>query len=143
MKSKYVVLGWQQELYDRYLAFRKKSHSCAPSTERAIHAAVFSFFDYMNERGMKSLSDISAIDLKNWHIKSEHSSARARNLYTSQLRIFFEHLSDNGLIVPTLPLALTCQCASRTSVIEVLSTEQLEKLMPTAAMHESQWNLGM
>lgn len=128
MKSKYVVLDWQQELHDKYLAFRKKRHSCAPSTERTIHAAIFSFFNYMNEKGMKSLSDISAIDLKNWHIASEHSSVRARNLYTSQLRIFFEHLSDNGLIVPTLPLALTCQCASRTSIVEVLSIEQLEKI---------------
>ena len=91
MESKYVILGWQQDLYDEYLEFRKKSHSCAPSTEKTIHASVFSFFNYMNGLGMKSLSDISAIDLKNWHIKSEHSSARARNLYTSQLRIFFEY----------------------------------------------------
>ena len=128
MESKYVALSWQQELYDEYLAFRKKSHSCAPSTEKTIHAAIFSFFDYMNELGMKSLSDISAIDLKNWHIKSEHSSARARNLYTSQLRIFFEHLSDNGLIAPTLSLALTSQCAPSTSIVEVLSIEQLAKI---------------
>lgn len=128
IKSKYMVLSWQQELYDKYLAFRKKSHSCAPSTEKTIHAAVFSFIDYMNKREMKSLSDVSAIDLKNWHINSEHSSARGRNLYASQLRIFFEHLSDNGLVAPTLSLALTCQCASRTSIVEVLSTEQLEKI---------------
>lgn len=128
MESKYAVLGWQQELYDTYLVYRKKSHSCAPSTERTIHAAVFSFFDYMNRREIKSLSEISAVDLKNWHINSEHSSVRGRNLYTSQLRIFFEYLSENGQASPTLSLALTCQCVSHTSIVEVLSKEQLEKI---------------
>ena len=34
MESKYVVLDWQQELYYEYLVFRKKSHGCAPSTEK-------------------------------------------------------------------------------------------------------------
>lgn len=128
MESKYAVLGWQQELYDKYLVYRKKSHSCAPSTERTIHAAVFSFFDYMNRREIKSLSEISAVDLKNWHINSEHSSVRGRNLYSSQLRIFFEYLSENGQASPTLSLALTCQCVSHTSIVEVLSKEQLEKI---------------
>lgn len=46
MESKYVVLGWQEELYEEYMAFRKKSHSCAPSTEKTIHVAIFSFFNY-------------------------------------------------------------------------------------------------
>ena len=39
MESKYVVLDWQQELYYEYLVFRKKSHGCAPSTEKTIKLA--------------------------------------------------------------------------------------------------------
>ena len=121
-------MDWQQALYDDYMIFRKRGASCAPSTEATIRAAIFSFFDYMNLHGMESLSDISAIDLKNWHIQSRHSSARARNLYTSQLRIFFEYLADKGLILPNLPLALTPQCSSRISIVEILTPEQMKKI---------------
>lgn len=123
-----ALIDWQHALYDDYMIFRKRSASCAPSTEATIRAAIFSFFDYMNLHGMKSLSDVSAIDLKNWHIQSRHSSARARNLYTSQLRIFFEYLVDKGLVLPNLPLALTPQCSSRTSIVEVLTPEQMKRI---------------
>ena len=110
------------------MIFRKRSASCAPSTEATIRVTIFSFFDYMNRRGMKSLSDVSAVDLKNWHIQSKHSSARARNLYTSQLRIFFEYLADKELVFSNLPLALTRQCSSRTSIAEVLTPEQMKRI---------------
>ena len=128
MEDRYASMDWQQSLYNDYMIFRKRSASCAPSTETTIRAAIFSFFDYMNLHGMKSLSDISAIDLKNWHIRSRHSSARARNLYTSQLRIFFEYLADKGLIFPNLPLALTRQYSSRTSIVEILTPEQMKRI---------------
>lgn len=128
MEDRDAIMDWQRVLYDDYMIFRKGSASCAPSTEATIRAAIFSFFDYMNRGGMKSLSDVLAVDLKNWHIQAKHSSARARNLYTSQLRIFFEYLADNGLIPPKLPLALTRQCSSRTSIVEVLTPEQMKRI---------------
>lgn len=128
MEGRCAFMDWQQALYDDYIIFRKRSASCAPSTEATIRAAIFSFFDYMNRCGMKSLSDVSAVDLKNWHIQSKHSSARARNVYTSQLRIFFEYLADKGFVFPNLPLALTRQCSSRTSIVEVLTPEQMQKI---------------
>lgn len=124
----HALMDWQQALYDDYMIFRKRSASCAPSTEVTIRTAIFSFFGYMNRHGMKSLSDVSAIDLKNWHIQSKHSSARARNLYTSQLRIFFEYLADKGFVLPNLSLALTPQCSSRTSIVEVLTPEQMKRI---------------
>lgn len=128
MEDNRALMDWQQALYDDYMIFRKRSASCAPSTGVTIRTAIFSFFDYMNLHGMKSLSDISAIDLKNWHIQSRHSSARARNLYTSQLRVFFEYLAHKGLVFPNLPLALTCQCSSRTSIVEILTPEQMKRI---------------
>lgn len=128
MTNEYAFMDWQRKLYDDYMTFRKKSASCAPSTEATIRAAIFSFFDYMNRCGAKSLSDVSAINLKDWHIQSKHSSARARNLYTSQLRIFFEYLADKGFVFSNLPLALTCQCSSRTSIVEVLTLEQIKRI---------------
>lgn len=128
MGDRYALMDWQRILYDDYMIFRKRSASCAPSTEATIRAAIFSFFDYMNGFGMKSLSDVSAVDLKNWHIQSKHSSARARNLYTSQLRIFFEYLADKGLVFSSLPLALTRQCSSHTSIVEVLTAEQIKRI---------------
>lgn len=128
MQDKRALMDWQQVLYDDYMVFRKRSASCAPSTEATIRAAIFNFFDYMNLRGMKSLSNVSAIDLKNWHIQSRHSSARARNLYTSQLRIFFEYLADKGFVLPNLSLALTPQCSSRTSIVEILTPEQIKRI---------------
>ncbi len=127
MEDKRTPMDWQQVLYDDYMIFRKRSASCAQSTEATIRATIFSFFDYMNRCGIKSLSDVSAVDLKNWHIQSRHSSARARNVYTSQLRIFFEYLADKGFVSPNLPLALTRQCSSRTSIVEVLTPEQIKR----------------
>lgn len=123
-----TLLFWQQKLYDDYMIYRKKSGSCAPSTKATIRSAIFSFFDYMNRHEMKSLCDVSASALKDWHITAKHSSARARNLYTSQLRIFFEYLADKGLVLPNLPLALTRHCSSRTSIVEVLTPEQTKRI---------------
>lgn len=88
MVNKYIVLDWQEVLYDEYMVFRKRSASCAPTTERTIHSAIFSFFTYMNSHNIQSLDAVTATTLKDWHVTSEHSTARARNLYTSQLRIF-------------------------------------------------------
>lgn len=123
--SKYNVNDWQLALYDQYITFRKRASSCAPTTERTIHSSIFSFFTYMNEHDIPSLADINAMDLKDWHITSEHSSARARNLYTSQLRIFFEYLSDIGMVPAELSLALSCQHAPCTTHVTILSPEQI------------------
>lgn len=128
MKDKQSMLSWQQNIYDTYMVFRRKSAGCAPSTERTIHAAIFSFFDYMNRHGIISISDVSAFDLKDWHVKSKHTSVRARNLYTSQLRIFFEYLADKGIVTQKLPLALTGQCAAYTSNVEILTEAQIERI---------------
>ena len=92
MSDKYTITEQQNTIYEQYIAFRKRASSCAPSTERTIRAAIFSFFSYMNANGIDALSDVRAEYLHDWHISSEHSSSRARNLYTSQLRIFFEYL---------------------------------------------------
>ena len=108
MANKYIVLDWQEVLYDEYMVFRKRSASCAPTTERTIHSAIFSFFTYMNSHNIQSLDAVTATTLKDWHVTSEHSTARARNLYTSQLRIFFEYLADHNMVPIDLPLALSC-----------------------------------
>ncbi len=122
------ILEWQQELYDEYMMFRKKSASCAPSTERTIRSAIFSFFCYMNDNGIKNMDAVTSMELKNWHITSNHTTARARNIYTSQLRIFLEYLSEKNIVPLTLPLALSCQHAPYTTVVTIFSSEQLSAI---------------
>ena len=121
-----TILDWQSNLFDEYLAYRKRSASCAPSTRRTIQAAVFGFFIYMNENGIANLSDITAQQLYDWHITSKHESVRGRNLYTSQLRLFFEYLEERKMVPPTLVYALTHQNAPVNTNVKVLSKEQLE-----------------
>ena len=128
MASKYSVTKEQKVLYQRYIAFRKRAYSCAPSTERTIHSAIFSFFTYMNEHGIDDLSKIKAEHLHDWHLSSKHSSPRARNLYTAQLRIFFEYLSENGFVPLSLTLALSAQHAPKETVVKVLSYEQINAI---------------
>ena len=123
MASKYCVLDWQQALYDEYMVFRKRSASCAPTTERTIHSAIFGFFTYMNIHNIQGLDAVTATDLKDWHVTSEHSTARARNLYTSQLRTFFEYLADHDVVPIDLPLALSCRHAPCTTVVKILTEE--------------------
>lgn len=128
MANKYIVLDWQEVLYDEYMVFRKRSASCAPTTERTIHSAIFSFFTYMNSHNIQSLDAVTATTLKDWHVTSEHSTARARNLYTSQLRIFFEYLADHNMVPIDLPLALSCRHAPCTTVVKILTEEQLSAI---------------
>ena len=45
MEDKRTPMDWQQVLYDDYMIFRKRSASCAQSTEATIRATIFSFFD--------------------------------------------------------------------------------------------------
>ena len=61
----------------------------------------------MNSHNIQSLDAVTATTLKDWHVTSEHSTARARNLFTSQLRIFFEYLADHNMVPIDLPLALS------------------------------------
>ena len=115
------ILDWQSNLFDEYLAYRKRSASCAPSTQRTIQAAVFGFFIYMNENGIANLSDITAQQLYDWHIASKHDSVRGGNLYTSQLRLFFEYLEVRKMVPPTLVYALTHQNAPVNTNVKVVS----------------------
>ena len=121
-----LLKEWQLELFEEYMVFRKRAASCAASTQETIQAAIFSFFIYMNEHGICSLADVSAPALKDWHMTSPHSSARARNLYTAQLRLFFEYLEDRKMLLQPLSLALTHQSAPLTTIVEVFSPKQLE-----------------
>ena len=125
LNTKYNILAWQEQLYEKYIVFRKKSNNCKASTERTIRAAVYSFFDYVNKRKIVDISAIDAMDLKNWSINLTHLKIRVRNLYVSQLRIFFEYLSDEKLVSPSLPVALMYRHAPITSVVEILNEKQL------------------
>ncbi len=141
MSGKYTITEHQNAIYEQYIAFRKRASSCAPSTERTIRSAIFSFFSYMNAHGIDALSDVKAEHLHDWHISSEHSSPRARNLYTSQLRIFFEYLSEKGLMPISLPWALSCQHAPNETVVKVLSREQIEAIEAYACNAKSPMQL--
>ena len=82
----------------------------------------------MNSHNIQSLDAVTATTLKDWHVTSEHSTARARNLYTSQLRIFFEYLADHNMVPIDLPLALSCRHAPCTTVVKILTEEQLSAI---------------
>lgn len=64
LNTKYNILEWQDQLYEKYIVFRKKSNNCKASTERTIRSALYNFFDYINNREIKEISAVEAIDLK-------------------------------------------------------------------------------
>ena len=128
MSTKYNIQEWQNHLCEQYITFRKKSNNCKASTERTIRATLYSFFDYVNTKGIEDISEIEAMDLKNWSIGLTHLKVRVRNLYVSQLRLFFEYLSEEKLVSPSLPIALLYHHAPLTSVVEILSEKQLQTI---------------
>lgn len=125
LNTKYNILEWQEQLYEKYIVFRKKSNTCKASTERTIRAAIYSFFDYVNKREIEDISAIDAMVLKDWSINLTHLKVRVRNLYVSQLRIFFEYLSEENIVSPSLPIALIYRHAPITTVVEILDKEQI------------------
>lgn len=125
LNTKYNILEWQEQLYEKYIVFRKKSNTCKASTERTIRAAIYSFFDYVNKREIEDISAIDAMVLKEWSINLTHLKVRVRNLYVSQLRIFFEYLSEENIVSPSLPIALMYRHAPITTVVEILDKEQI------------------
>ncbi len=125
LNTKYNILDWQEQLCEKYIVFRKKSNTCKASTERTIRAAIYSFFDYVNKREIEDISAIDAMDLKNWSINLTHLKIRVRNLYVSQLRIFFEYLAEENMVSTSLPVALMYRHAPVTTVVEILDEEQL------------------
>ena len=125
MNTKYNILEWQEQLYEKYIVFRKKSNTCKASTERTIRAAIYSFFDYVNKREIEDISAIDAMILTDWSINLTHLKVRVRNLYVSQLRIFIEYLSEENIVLPSLPVALMYRHAPITTVVEILDKEQI------------------
>jgi len=122
---KYYILQWQEELLDAYKIYRSRM-PCAPSTWRTIYAACSHFFVFMNQQGVEKLSDLTPRFLKQFHLEDNHSSAKGKNLYTSQLRLFLEYLVSRNSLPAYLPLALSCHCAPCTKVVSVLSEDETE-----------------
>ncbi|MBE5040538.1 tyrosine-type recombinase/integrase [Ructibacterium gallinarum] len=120
------ILQWQHDLYKKYLSFRKKCNNCTPSTEKTVHAAIYSFYEFINMQNVENISDVQSVDLKNWSIHLIHLKTRTRNLYVSQLRIFFEYLAEENIVSGTLPMALMYSHAPITTIVDTLTEEQLD-----------------
>lgn len=68
--------------------------------------------------------DITPGFLKEFHLQEKHASARSRNLYASQLRLFLEYLVSKESLPAYLPLALSCRNAPCTKVVSILSEDE-------------------
>ena len=121
--SKYPILDWQASLLKTYLIFRGQEE-CAVSTQRTIRASCSRFFCFLNREGVETLREITPELLKQYHLQGQHSTARSRNLYASQLRLFLRYLGSQGLVPEMLEKAVSCQSAPNTKVVSVLSPEQ-------------------
>lgn len=123
-KPKYPITAWQKEILEEYIIYRKREE-CAESTQRTIMASCSRFFTFLNHEKIDSLNKITPQLLKQYQLKTEHTSKRSKNLYLSQLRLFLRYLGEKELIPNTLELALSCQSAPNTKVVNILSEEQI------------------
>jgi len=124
---KYQLEGWQSDLLAQYMEYRIQE-SCAKSTQRTIKSACSRFFSFLNREGINGLQDITPEILNKYNLQNTHSSVSGKNLYASQLRLFFRFLGEKGLVPITLELAVNYGFAPNTKIVRVLSDEQINAI---------------
>jgi integrase len=113
-----------------YVAFiqSKRKDGLAESTLDMYRSSCLRLFEYLIAIGIKSWGSLTPDIVKNFHRQDIHSTPEGRNAYSYKIRRFLEHLGENGQIPPSLYMAVPCENAQRTDIIQTLSDTEIKNI---------------
>lgn len=118
---------WSRSLLIDFLSKKQKEGNSA-STVFMYRSSCMRFLKYLDQKEIKCCASIHPEIIKEFHISDPHSTAEARNAYSSRIRGFLDYLADRGDVPVTLQLALTNEKAPRVDIVEILTDEEITSI---------------
>jgi integrase len=113
----------RREYYDFIEEQQRKGF--AASTINMNRVSVLRFLGYLSQTGIIDWSQISPGTIKNFHLSDPHSTPEGKNAYSSKIRQFLAYLADHDIVPAYLQLALSGECAPKTSIVKTLEDEDI------------------
>lgn len=126
-ESKYSLPEWGEGLLSQYLQERKLE-GCTTSTLDMIRNSCSRFIVFLDNNGILSENGITPQIIKNFQAQDNHSTVEGKNAYAIKIRGFLRFLSRNGLITETLELAVSTEMAPHTTIVTILSDNQIDDI---------------
>lgn len=126
-RTKYEVPECFRRLLDSYLA-RRSEDGCQHSALQMDRIACTRFLLYLQSQKIADPGQIDPTIIKAYHKQVKHRTVEGKNAYIRRVRGFIRYLASRGLVSTTLELALPTEKASRVSIVETLSQEQIDAI---------------
>lgn len=118
---------WCKADYDCFIQLKRKG-GAAESTLDMYRSSCLRFIEYLIATGINSWEAVTPEIIKEFHHQDPHSTSEAKNAYSSRIRIFLEHLGENGYVSPTLFMAVPSEYAPHVSIIQTLKDKDIEDI---------------
>jgi len=118
---------WCRADYLEFIELRK-ADGLAGSTLAMSRSSCLRLLEYLCANHVSSWDNVTSEKLKTFHSQDIHSTAEAKNAYSSKIRIFLEHLGEKGLVPPALFMAIPSEFAPKVGIIKTLDSEDIAEL---------------
>lgn len=118
---------WCREEYEGFIE-EQQGKGFAVSTISMNRVSVLRFLEYLFRTGVTAWEQLSPEIIKSFHLSDPHSTPEAKNAYSSKIRYFLEYLAGRNIVPSYLQLALSNECAPRTSLIKTLGDEDIDAI---------------
>lgn len=119
---------WAKSEVDKYLSILRQDH-LTESTTRMYLVCLVRFLWYMDNKGIKSLYELTAELVKRYNIDdNNHKTVAAKNAYNVRIRRFLSWLFTGGIIKRDLGNALPTNSAPTIRPVQILTKEQQERI---------------
>jgi site-specific recombinase XerD len=121
------IPGWYQTELNNYIQLRTRE-ICSKSM-KMIRASCRRFYIFLDSKNIQNFSEITHSTVKEFHRTDKHKTNLALNAYCSRIRGFLNYLGEKNIIDPTIKYALPTSYASKQLIIEILSDENINKII--------------
>ncbi len=126
-EPKYSLSGWGSNLLSQYLRERARE-GCAVSTLIMIRSSCSRFIVFLDTSGIVSEKGITPEIIKDFQAQDSHRTVQGKNAYAIKIRGFLRFLARKGLVPETLELAVSTEMAPHTSIVTILSDNQIDAI---------------
>ena len=121
--------SWMNKAYEDYKRFRKENH-LSSSTLSFDRIALVRFGKYADNKGCRSLSDLTPELLKAYNIDdTDHVSAAAKQAFNIRIKNLLKYLGEQEIVDAKLWRAMPSGHVPKERPVTILSNEQVDRLL--------------
>ena len=118
---------WSRNILTSFINNRRYD-GMTKSTLDMCRTAGCNFFVYLEKNGVTSPDGITPEVVQDFHRQDSHSTPEAKNAYSIKLRQLLCYMANENLIPSTLVYSIPTACAPRTTIVNVLSDDAIERI---------------